>query len=95
MNNDQMRKFSAELNLIVAALRGRISAAEQQHVDSYFKAGEYSLLVEALLFNVVRDRIPLSATEREQLLRFGRETKAGDEYLAPFAALKSDPENNL
>lgn len=37
-----------------------------------------------------QDKIPLSPSERAELLHIGSETKAGDEYLDPFKAMKVD-----
>lgn len=87
MDNDQLREFGASIKQLVTALKERINASEQKHIDSYYNAGEYTLVVETLLFNAVHDKIELSAPEREQLLRFSRETNVQEEYLAPFLAM--------
>lgn len=87
MNNDQLREFGASLNQLITALKDRISTSEQEHINSYFTAGKYTLVIEALLFNAVHDKIQLTVTERKQLFHFSRETKVQEEYLAPFLAV--------
>lgn len=87
MDNEKLREFGASLNRLVTALKDRISSSEQKHIDSYYNAGEYTLVVETLLYNAVHDKIQLSASERKQLIHLSRETNAQEEYLAPFYAM--------
>lgn len=87
MNNDELRAFGVSIKEIITTLRNRINASEMKEIDSSYNAGEYTLAIESLLFNVVHDKIPLTVSEREQLLHFGCETGAETDYLSPFLAM--------
>lgn len=88
MDNDQLRQFGSILKHLIDDLEGRVSASSMESVKRDHFAGEYQLAVELLLACVVKEKIKLSALERQRLIGFAQQMSAGEEFLAPFIAME-------
>lgn len=88
MDNDQLREFGASLKRFIDCLGGRINDSDMDFIKSDHRAGEYQLAVELILACIVKENIKLSATERQQLNDFAQQVDAGEEFLAPFIAMR-------